>query len=277
MSKIKISDIQASVLEGKSRPEQAEVLLTYLLEKLGATSFEQRKFTSDVIAEYAELRSKHSNVIELSDASISNYLSVLSRNSNSRISCPGKKQGYFLSEENLETDDIIADDSHSMEQQLYPYLVEWIESNGYCKAKNISACRRKQKWGNPDILGVNIVNIYGGIHTEIATIEAKRDNTQWRQYIFEAVAHTLFANRVYYAYCRKDSEKDDNDMIEYAMKFKIGILAIIVPDEQYGKAFDPENAEIRVVVPAPLQSVSMRLQKQFLEDIKLEGIDKLLS
>lgn len=72
-------------------------------------------------------------------------------------------------------------------------------------------------------------------------------------------------------------EKDDNDMIEYAMKFKIGILAIIVPDEQYGKAFDPENAEIRVVVPAPLQSVSMRLQKHFLEDIKQDGIDKLLS
>ncbi len=55
-------------------------------------------------------------------------------------------------------------------------------------------------------------------------------------------------------------------MIEYALKFNIGILAIIVPDDQYGKEFDPENAGVRVVVPAPFQSVSAIQQKQFLQE-----------
>lgn len=280
MAKIKIGDLRASVLENKPRTEQADILLTYLLDKIGALNYEQSKYTADVITANNELRLKHPNIIYLSEASISNYLSVLSRNSNSRISCMGKKQGYFLAEEVVLHEEISLDaeeDSRSMEYQLYPYLVEWMESNGYSRAKDISSSRRRQKWGNPDIIGINVVNILGGINTEIATIEAKRDNSFWRKDIFEAVAHTLFSNRVYYAYCRKESEKDDSDMIEYALKFNIGILAIIVPDDQYGKEFDPENAEVRVVVPAPFQSVSAIQQKQFLELLNLNEIDKLLS
>ena len=40
MAKIKIGDLRASVLENKPRTEQADILLTYLLDKLGALNYE---------------------------------------------------------------------------------------------------------------------------------------------------------------------------------------------------------------------------------------------
>ena len=62
----------------------------------------------------------------------------------------GKKQGYFLVKEVVLHEEISLDaeeDSQSMEYQLYPYLVEWMESNGYSRAKDISSSRRRQKMG----------------------------------------------------------------------------------------------------------------------------------
>lgn len=56
MAKIKIGDLRASVLENKPRTEQADILLTYLLDKLGALNYEQSKYTADVITAYKELK-----------------------------------------------------------------------------------------------------------------------------------------------------------------------------------------------------------------------------
>lgn len=125
------------------------------------------------------------------------------------------------------------------EKNLYPCLVEWLKGKKYL-AKDTSALRNGEKWGNPDITGLKVINsIIGNDRIEICTIEAKPDLRDWRQYIFEAISHKRFANRTYFAFAvgaEKPEEgliKDREAMRQYAEKYKIGIIAIFMETEDY--------------------------------------------
>lgn len=125
------------------------------------------------------------------------------------------------------------------ERNLYPCLVEWLKEKKYL-AKDTSALRNGEKWGNPDITGLKVINsIIGNDRIEICTIEAKPDLRDWRQYIFEAISHKRFANRTYFAFAvgaEKPEEgliKDREAMRQYAEKYKIGIIAIFMETDDY--------------------------------------------
>lgn len=284
---IKLSEIMDEALEGLDKPHKANKILCYLLEILNAISYENKKDTQTIIDKYKDVKSKHPNVSDITENSLSVYLSILAKQEWSRICCPGKKQGYFLSDESQLNVEIqknenmsvpsSKDGSQVLERDMYPYLEQWLSSEQYEKVSIIANKRGNAKWGNPDIIGINICSFLGQVSVEIATIEAKRDSKNWRIDIFEAVSHTLFANRSYYAYRRKETDKDDKDMIHYAHKFNIGIIAIIVPDDEWDKEFNAKNVDLQVIVPAPYQNIRRKWQKVFLKSLNINDYDDLRS
>ena len=273
-----IEDFSEEKLFDLTKPQQANKLLTYILEtRLRAVDLQSKKSTKEVLYEYKNIKKNNPNIITLSEASIANYLSILSRQSWSQISCPGTKQGYFLAKERNTNATQTSPAKRELEAKLYPYLTEWILAEGYMFAEDISQSRGMYKWGNPDILGINLVEVLGVKNLEVATIEVKKDASAWRTDIFEAVSHSMFANRVYFAYKRKKYEKDDRDMILYAQKFGIGILAIVFPDEQMKEDVGNSNVCIEIIVPAPFKSAEPRLQKQFLDGLKITELASLIN
>lgn len=268
-------------LTGYTKPQQANLLLTVILEELNATSINARKFTSDILSKYNELKTVNPEIVEISESSLTVYLSNLSKQDWSRISCPGKKQGYFLAderkEESLIDNQSQQEEKNVLEKDLYPYLEQWLTTEGYEKVAIIANKRGGKKWGNPDLLAINTIDFFQTTHIELTTVEAKKDCNNWRTNIFEAVAHTMFANRVYFAYRRKETEKDDKEMILYAQNFNIGLVAIVIPDEEWDKPFNSENADIQIIIPAPLSQPSISLQKQFMRGLEIFDFDSLKS
>lgn len=249
----------------KNIPEQADVILSYILYKLNATDSSRTKSTSEVVNEYDKLRNEEKSIVKLTKDTIATYLSILAKQDYSLITCPGRKQGYYLSSVVTQQNPTVNSSQSAsranklLEKKLYPYLEDWMKSEGYAVKTGV-ASRHKMKnpWQNPDILGIKIIDTLGETKVEVATIEAKKDTSNWHQDIFEAVAHKVLSNRVYFAFCRKASQKDDKEMIEYAMFYRIGLLAIVMPDEDWenalgSKDFNFSDVEIQIIVPAPYQ------------------------
>ena len=65
----------------------------------------------------------------------------------------------------------------------------------------------------------------------------------------------------------------DKQMVNYAQKFKIGILAVIVPDDQWGQALSSEDVIFREIVPAPMQETNPDIRKKFLLSLGIYDFD----
>lgn len=260
-----ISDIKESTLEGLKRPDQACQLAVYILEHLRAFNPETAKGTSEILDYYHKLLQKHKEVIFIPDNSIANYLSFMASKDEYSISCNGRRQGYFLNDSSnsipIEQDTPI--ERSPLEKEMYPLLVSWLLTEGYDKAADISSHKAMGKWANPDVVGFNIFDLFKNTTLEIVTIEAKRCLTNWRQDIFEAVAHTMFSNRTYFAFLRKESEKVEQRMLVYAQKFGIGLLEIVVPDN-FSDGVEGAVLKTNVLLPAPIQQPNLKIQKEFL-------------
>ena len=86
------------------------------------------------------------------------------------------------------------------EKRLYSLLVEWLNSWSY-QAEDTSQCKKGGPWGNPDVVGIRTHEGLGGsLHLELASIEAKISEFDWRRVFFEAVSHKRFADRAYFAF-----------------------------------------------------------------------------
>ena len=112
--------------------------------------------------------------------------------------------------------------------------------------------------------------------SEVLCLFANNELDYWSKNIFEAVAHTVFANRSYFAYLSKESEKIDEEMISYAQKFNIGILRVIVPDNMWEKSLSecgPDDIDIQEIFPAPEQTPFITFQKQFLKKLEINDFD----
>lgn len=281
ITKMEITEIYNDNIGDLTKYEQVERLAMYILDSKQSISAEKSISTKDLLAEYEKLCNTDKEVIELSVNTITVYLSKLSDDQNSRIYCEGKKQGYYLRsispEEELEKRNVEGigerQDELKKEKELYPTFIDWLECD--CdKVVDISARRKMWVWGNPDILGLKTCTILGVTNLEISTIEVKRDIQKWRIEIFEAVAHSIFANRVYFAFeCKQeDFRKEKKDMLLYAQKFNIGLLA---------KFSDVDDSStIHEILPAPILPTNIYMKKRFLNAIginNVEGIIKLTS
>ncbi len=289
-----INSIKEDVLDGLRRPMQISKLVSYILKSKEAdgTADENGQpkvmSTQEILNVYKELREQNEDIILIPQNSISTILSFLSKNENYPIFCQGRKQGYFFKElpindeEECQTEKVSnssddnKDESFPKEREIYPYLVSWLQAKGFDIAQDISSNKMKGSWRNPDILGIRTTDVFKTTYIEIVTIEAKLSKDYWSKNIFEAVAHTVFANRSYFAYLSKESEKIDEEMISYAQKFNIGILRVIVPDNMWEKSLSecgPDDIDIQEIFPAPEQTPFITFQKQFLKKLEINDFD----
>lgn len=215
------------------------------------------------------------------------YLSRHVSNEESKINCRGKGCGYYLSElidyeksvynndENNEQDIAATVNNQNYVRQkeilLYPFLQDWLSAQGY-RAKDVSQSRALGKWGNPDICGILHISGLQDLY-EIVTIEAKVSLTEWEKWIFEAVSHRRFANRVYFAFIHPEEHrpKIPQDMRYYAELFNIGVLIMEVSEVYYKRfingeiaAIDPEEVDIIEHYSAPFNFVQPKYQVKYL-------------
>lgn len=273
------NELMAENLEDLNKVQQSEKVIIYILEQAKAFDADHTRSSKQIVDAYIKLREDNPDIVTLNTGSLSTNASLLSKESSSIVSCTGRRSGYFLNLSNvnsLDSDDTAEDECPSnvvddkiKEQQMYAYLVNWLTAKGMFCVKNVANSRKMGQWGNPDVLGVNLIHFFGNSQAEVTTIEAKITAKNWRKDIFEAVAHTVFADYVYFAFLKKQSEKIDQAMVRFAQKFNIGILAIEIPDENWGKRFDESEADVWEVVPAPYANP---VQSQRVAYLKRMGI-----
>lgn len=289
--------------EIKDRKEQVEFSVSYILKTKKKTSSTETLSTKDIIAEFKKLRQDNPSIIEIPDNTITVYISQLANSKDSKINCPGKKQGYYLDLllEQIEaktTDEEEDKNQHEeelkdarekgyvIEKDLYPFFEKWLFEVENERVADISNVRGQGKWANPDLLGLKIDYFFQTPQIEITTIEAKVLMDDWEKWIFEAIAHTVFSNRSYFAFVHSEDHinKLPHELRHYAEKFGIGILVLAVEPEDYIKIQKKEPFELsddnhRIVeyVPAPYQNPHLKFQKRFLEGLNVHDQKDLLN
>lgn len=265
----KLADILEAKRPNLTRSQQVDALVCYILENEKCFSAENALTTANLISKYKDLKQVHPNIFEIPDNSISTYTSNLANNMYSKISCDGKRKGYYLNI--MSTAGPASKQNKVKEVITYPILEAWLSM--HCsRVNNISNSKKGAQWGNPDIIGINHSVFFGNNIIEITTIEAKRDLDHWRTHFFEAVSHSMFANKAYFAYLCKKSDKVERDLLLYAQQFGIGIIAIEVPDEEWADTMDLKLEYVKEIFPAPSHEVNIARQKEFLNNLDIYEI-----
>jgi hypothetical protein len=282
------------------RKGQVELLATFILETKKKTNSKKTLSTKDVVSEYEILRNENDNLPQIPENTIMVYLNQLANSSESQINCPGRKQGYYLDlllkEIGLNTQDeaiqgeeelkIAKEKGTLLEKDLYPFLEQWLFEVENERVSDISGNRGQGKWANPDLLGLKIDYFFQAPQIELTTIEAKILIDGWEQWIFEAVAHTVFSNRSYFAFVHSEEHlnKIPHEIRHYSEKFCVGILIIAVDPKDYLKiqkreAFKltTENHKIVEYIPAPYQTPHLKFQKRFLVGLGVKDQKDLLN
>lgn len=277
---MEIFEIYEEAVGNLSRYDQVEKIALYILEQHDITTAEKALSTSSFQEKYKQILDSDSQVINVPLNSIAVYLSKVS-DGNNNIYCEGKKQGYYLrnttQDESKETEEsktgitnpCETEEDKKKEKELYPEFLTWLECE--CdRVQDISSNKKMPRWNNPDLLGIRLCSIVGEMNIEITTIEVKRDIQYWRINIFEAIAHTIFANRVYFAFeCKyEDFRKEKNDMLLYAQQYHIGLLA---------KFSDNEDSTIQQIIPAPYHVPDMFMKRRFLDALGIVSLEAVLS
>jgi hypothetical protein len=162
-------------------------------------------------------------------------------------------------------------------------LVEWLRSWGY-QAEDTSQRKKGGPWGNPDIVGIRTHEGLGGsLHLELASIEAKISEYDWRRLFFEAVSHKRFADRAYFSFAFGTNQPTiaklpELDMLrEYGEKYRVGILVVFMEPGLHQKLVSSQEEEIpeisldmvRVeeVWPAVYEPVPLSMRERFLREV----------
>ena len=264
----------------------------YLSDKNISTNIEA-KFGSDIYDNVFNLYQEE----QFEKNTFLQYLSKLSRDTNCRITTEGRRQGYYLTntvsvinEEQVEQIRTAATQRESRvekEKRLYPILVKELITRGY-SATDISAKRGLGIWGNPDVAGIKITQLRSTCSTsiEIVTVEVKVNSLSWRMDIFEAVSHRRYANRAYFSFACPDSyyiKLPLSEMRYYAELFKIGILVVLMKDEDFLKletgkdvTFDEEDKfDVIEINSAPYEYVRPEYQEEFCQAQIIQDTEKL--
>lgn len=266
-------------VKGKDGYEKTCILGKHILQQLGATSPETAK--SGQVA-YEKL-CKHMGKTEtpwdgLSKNTFIQYLSKAAANSGNDIFCGGRKQGYYVREEENTIDDgdkaKLTRKRRGKESLLYPVAKRWLVNHSF-RAKIIARKKKNGKWGNPDVVGVYVHECFDQRALEIVTIECKNSLADWQQQIFEAVAHKRFADRAYFAFVLPvdEVEKQYGKLVEFAEYFGVGLLVLEMEQEVFERynekeptiVQDLELLEFREIYPAPRNHFLIQARKDFLE------------
>lgn len=266
----KLKDLCAKDNNNLSRSEEINRIVSYILNSKKKYSITNSLNTNEIIQAYTELKQKHPGIFDIPENSISTYTCWLANDSDSKITTAGKKKGYYLNFGSLydpKTGKKIK--SLIKEKEMYPILEEWLSCQ--CeRVADISNNRKRGQWTNPDILGINHSVFFGNNLIEVTTIEAKCNLENWRIDFFEAVAHSMFANKSYLAFLCKQSDKIEKDLFLYAQKFGIGLIAIEIPNDEWKNGLELKLDYVKEIFPAPVHNVSIPNQKRFLNNLGIK-------
>jgi hypothetical protein len=214
----------------------------------------------------------------------------LSKLPDSRIgSRKGRNGGYFL----ISKDNIRFDDSDSrpssksdktLERHIWPAAAEWLRFTKNVARVSFDVANKKGGgvWGNPDVVGLSILEQLGFYDVEITTLEVKPSLTNWKYYFFEAVSHKRFSERVYFIFRSTDGIENELrlEVLRYAEKYGVGIVDLQLNDEDYTKLrlWDKLSFEDKAqildafveIAPAPFEPISVRDKINFLEILGLD-------
>lgn len=284
VQRLTLADISEETLSSKDTLTKVCYVGLFLLKELNATET-SRKETCAILEKYRELKNGNERIVTINDNTFSVYLSVIARKKISAIRCPGKKQGYYLvnindtkSEPNI-TPSIdgseISKTEKLWEKHLYPILTDYLSANDQLEwVINLANQRKNHEWGNTDILTLKIIEILGKEYFELTAYEVKLSMKSWRKDIFEAISHSLFSNKAYFTFVYVvDRDKIDPEMIIYAQKFNIGLLALEIEETDWNKIVQSPDQingdmfELVEIVPAPYQVCDLNIQKAYFDKL----------
>jgi hypothetical protein len=237
-----------------------------IVKRLAREALESRKPQKLSGAEIkAYIERSHPTEYDKIKSSLSPYLTRASQDATSWIVREPGAYGYILSKPRIEAS-VSAGESFQgasveavpeaatpqtpRELKLYHLLQEWLVAHDY-KSEDVARYRSGGAWGNPDVVGLRLEEcLHDHIEIELVTIEAKLSLTNWKQFIFEAVAHKRFADRAYFAFAVKLDDADVfrigeyKELRKYGEKYGLGVLAICIPDDVYGQLSDPTASSV---------------------------------
>lgn len=302
------------VESGETDPPDLLGMTTY--EKVGAVceyflcmeecSNSEKTLSGEKLHDKAVSHQFSSELGAISKNTFLQYLSNTVRDTDSRINCLGRKQGYYLldaadikiekaleididssDKSRLETDKEISALTHQYKQKerlLYPVLESWLIAQGY-QGADISTGKSLGKWGNPDVAGISALDTFNGLSIEVVTVESKTSLDGWEKWIFEAISHRRFANRSYFAFAHpaETISKIPQDMRYYAELYDIGVLVLSIEKTKFddlmnGQLDNPlesEDVDIVEMYSAPYNFVQPKYQKKFCDALGITCIKEL--
>lgn len=258
------------------------------LKSAGSTSQEKKMSSRDLVDAVQRAVEAEKLDLNLARGSYFNYISyAANKDENSAIASGGAWGGYWYdASENIEASvkpieeaKIESPQGNQIsfsERDLYPLLHLWFVTKEFV-AKDVSTLKSGGKWGNPDIVGVRRVDLFGSIEIEVASCEIKLSEANWEQFIFEAISHKRFSNRSWFAYRISQAGKPLPKGIEYyAERYKVGIIQILLKDEELA---DLKSKKIEVLedlldrvnerVPALYEHVPLQEKADLFERAKI--------
>ena len=271
--------------------DSLDAIRTYLRNEHATSAQKTKKAREIVDAVKADFDGR------LAENSLYNYLNhAAQRDNNSGIISLGPHRGYWLDEAALTTARRIEDVEQAetapevrsrvrREGALYEPVCKWLVANNY-RSKVTADMRGGAKWSNPDVLGLRVSKKYGLTDIEIVSVEVKTGVANWRQDIFESIAHKRFANRVYYCYpVTEGLDKLDEEIRRYSELYRVGILHLFLEKSMLESIYSsrstselPDLSGSDVVdekIPAPYDFIPPRYQIDFLKTLELDDEEDL--
>ena len=249
------------------------------LKKTDSTGPKTSKSNKEIVKAIKQKVEQGLLSVKASDGTMLNYLSRAAHDVDSGITSGGPRSGYWYSgaakttQRPDESDDRSGEisgepRSNLLECDLYPLVELWLEENGYT-SKDLSHLKSGGPWGNPDIMGGDLVSVFGAVQIELVSCEVKNQEAKWEKDIFEAISHKRFSNRSWFCYRVSNNDAQlPEGMKYYAERYRVGVVQINLSDNELEHLRDGEKAPLdfidRVVerVPALYDYVPLAAQAE---------------
>jgi hypothetical protein len=206
---------------------------------------------------------------------------------NPRVISLGTARGYYYDRSGqasiLESPAALEEPaSRHKEAQLYEHVKNWLDANGY-SARVVANGKSLGPWGNPDVVGIQVLDILGSWEAQTVSIEVKLSNQNWQRDIFESVSHRRYFDRCYYCYpVLANNRQVPEELKDYAELYSIGILLVELASSELeklsrGQVLDANYLSITEVCPAPYASVMPKYRKAAFSSLGISDLQSLFA
>lgn len=249
----------------------------------GALGPDNSKSNKEILSALKDKIKGGTLALDVTDGTMLAYLSWAANNdAGSTIVSGGPHGGYWLDPsarapmEEKETDEQEVRKPEGgeitiQERDLYPLVELWLEQKGY-RSKDMSNLKAGGRWGNPDIIGAHLVELFGATELELASCEIKLSIENWERVIFEAISHKRFSNRSWFCYRVSGADTPlPKGMEYYAERYRVGVVQVVLSDEDL-IALNTESKlpldyieRVRERVPALYDPVPLREKRDLID------------